>query len=232
VTGGTWLVTVLGIAPRPARYTLDGHSAEAMLAPLALVQLLPAERRPARILALCTAQARTESWPILQDGLQNSSVEAHVVEIGADPADVMSFLRIVTATIPAAGAPAGLMIDATHGFRHYSLLTYLTLQRLSALRGIPISNAFYGLWRPLEDGESPFLDLRALLALPEWIHSLRVFNEAGDASALARLIDHDGDRAARGIGELAHMGRRLVAGHERAQESFRACTPWHPFPGS
>jgi hypothetical protein len=213
VTTGAWLVTVLGTEPRPARYTFDGHSAEAVLAPLALVQLLPVDRRPTQIVALCTAEAKAQSWPILQKGLKDRGVGARVVEIGADPTAAASFLRIVTSAIPAETALAGLMIDATHGFRHYSLLTYLTLQYLSALRGIPIWNAFYGLWRPLDQGESPFLDLRALLVLPEWSHAIRVFSDAGDASALASFIERDGDRAVRDIAkELRQISEAREAG--------------------
>lgn len=123
----TLLVTVLGTNPKPARYTLDGRSVEAVLAPLALVQLLPADRRPSGILALCTAEAKEQGWPILQRGLAGSGINAAIVDIGADPTDVSSFLRVVTTAIPVESAPDGLMIDATHGFRHYALLAYLTI---------------------------------------------------------------------------------------------------------
>jgi hypothetical protein len=223
----TLLVTALGIGPKLARYTLDGRSVDAVLAPLALVQLLPDYRRPSRILALCTTEARAQSWPILERGLAGSGIDGAIVEIGADPTDVTSFLGVVTAAIPAESAPQGLMIDATHGFRHYAVLTYLAVQYLSALRGIDLRNAFYGLRRPLDQGPSPFLDLRALLVLPEWIHALRVFGDAGDASNLARLIEGGGDQAARAmakelrqISEAREAGLPLELGQTSA--SFRA----------
>jgi len=207
------LVTVLGTNSKPARYTLDGRSVEATLAPLALVRLLPEDRRPSRIVALCTAEAKAQSWRLLEQALVGSGIDVKVVEIGVDPTDVTSFLRIVTTAIPAEGAPDGLMIDATHGFRHYAVLTYLAIQYVSVLRGIELRNAFYGLWRPLEEGPSPFLDLRALLVLPEWIHALRVFGDAGDASRLGRLIESDGDQAARAMArELRQISEAREAG--------------------
>ena len=132
---------MLGTNPKPARYTLEGNSVDATLAPLALVRLLPEQRRPSRILALCTAEAKAQSWPPLEQGLAGSRIDVAPVEIGKDPADVASFLRIVTRRSRRA-EPDGLMIDATHGFRHYAVLTYLTIQYLTALRGIKLLNAF------------------------------------------------------------------------------------------
>lgn len=208
-----WLVTVLGTDPRPARYQFEGSSVETDLAPLALVQLLPDDRRPCRILALCTPEAKEQSWPILEGGLVGSSIEAALIEIGGDPTDVGSFLRTVTAAIPVSSSPQALMIDATHGYRHYALLTYLTIQYISVLRGIELRNAFYGLWRPLEEGTSPFLDLRALLVLPEWIHALRMFGDAGDAAGLAGLIERGGDQVARAMSkELRQISEARKAG--------------------
>jgi hypothetical protein len=227
VTNGTLLVTVLGTNPKPARYTLHESSVEAVLAPLALVHLLSEDRRPSRILALCTSAAKEQSWPILERGLAGGGINAEIVEIEADPTDVTSFLRTVTNALPAGSAPQGLMIDATHGYRHYALLTYLTIQYLSALRDIELRGAFYGLWRPVDEGTSPFLDLRALLVLPEWIHALRVFGDAGDASGLARLVERGGDQAARAmakelrrISEAREAGLPLELGQTSA--SFRA----------
>jgi hypothetical protein len=95
------------------------------------------------------------------------------------------------------------------------------------LRGIELRNAFYGLWQPIEEGPSPFLDLRTLLVLPEWIHALRVFGDAGDASRLGRLIESDGDQAGqamarelRQISEAREAGLPLELGQTSA--SFRA----------
>ncbi|HZP40986.1 MAG TPA: TM1812 family CRISPR-associated protein [Candidatus Binatia bacterium] len=60
---------------------------------------------------------------------------------------------------------------------------------------------------------SPFLDLRALLVLPDWIYALRVFGDAGDASGLARLIDDGGDQVARALAkELGEISEAREAG--------------------
>ena len=51
------LLTVLGLAPRPARYVLGDREAEARLAPVALLDLLPPADRPGRVVAFCTPEA-------------------------------------------------------------------------------------------------------------------------------------------------------------------------------
>ena len=62
-------LTVLGRAPKPARYVLDARESEARLAPLALLDLLPEEDRPNRVLALCTPEAEQDSLPLLEGAL-------------------------------------------------------------------------------------------------------------------------------------------------------------------
>ena len=229
----TLLVTALGVNPQAATYTFGAGEhppqVENALAPLALVQLLPEAERPERVLALCTPEAKGDTWPTLRDGLTKLGIEATLVELGTDASDLDGFLTKVSAAIPrGSDAPAALMIDATHGYRHYALLTYLAVQYLSALRKIPIASAYYGLLRQGPDGSSPFLDLRPMLELQEWIHALRVFAEAGDATGLAELID-DGERGqepAKMAGALRTIAEAREAGLplELRRESARFCT--------
>ena len=69
------------------------------------------------------------------------------------------------------------------------------------------------MWRPIEEGTSPVLDLRALLALPDWIHALRVFGDAGDASRLGSLVESAGDQAGRAMArELRQISEAREAG--------------------
>lgn len=213
------LVTVLGKEHKEANYELGGQSCTQRLAPLALVRLLPPERRPSRLLALCTPEAKEESWPLLEAGLADTGVLATCVDLAGDPTDVGGFLSVVAEAIPVDPAPASLMIDATHGFRHYALLAYLAIQYLAALRSVPISGAFYGLFR--QGAPCPFLDLRALLELPEWIAAIRLFGEAGDARPLAARISASGGKdqatagsvqALREISEAREAGLPLELG--------------------
>jgi CRISPR-associated DxTHG motif protein len=185
--GSHYLLTVLGRAPRPANYALHGGTVQALMAPLALLDLLPPEQRPSTVVALCTDEAKAESLPLLQDKLPKSCRVIPVeVPSGHSQADINSFLTKATAAIPPDEAgPVRISLDVTHGFRHFSFLTYIAGLYLVGLRDIELAGAWYGL---LQEGESPFLDLRPLLELPRWIHALQVLRDTGSALPLAESL--------------------------------------------
>jgi CRISPR-associated DxTHG motif protein len=139
-------------------------------------------------MALCTEQAKADSLPLLQDNLPKTCrVIAVEVPSGHSQADINSFLTKATEAIPLAEAGAvQISLDVTHGFRHFSFLTYIAGLYLVGLRNIELAGAWYGL---LQEGESPFLDLRPLLELPRWIHALQVLRDTGSALPLADTLE-------------------------------------------
>lgn len=185
------LLTVLGTDPKPARYTLEGREAEAQLAPIALLDLLPKAERPDTLLAICTPEAERNSWPLLKQALNGRCRLKPVrVTAGEDQREVAACLEKISAAVP---ANVALTVDVTHGFRHLSFLTYIAVLYLSALRGVQVRRACYGLLN--RDRPSPFLDLRPILNLPGWIHALRVLRETGSAMPMAELL-RDGSQSA------------------------------------
>ncbi len=201
------LLTVLGASPRAARYGLDGREVEAQLAPAALFELLPSARRPDLLLALCTARAKKESWPLLEQVLRDRCrLEVIDVPDGETQEDVGEYLMRVANAIP---NDVDLTVDVTHGYRHFSFLTYVAVLYLAALRGVRVRGAYYGLLRasaPPSTGQlpsasgtrpvapvapnplSPFLDLRPLLELPRWLHALETLRETGSTVPLADAL--------------------------------------------
>ena len=180
------LLTVLGKNSTPAQYDLEGRQAEAPLAPVALIDLLPEEQRPERVLALCTPEAKQDSWPLLVKSLgDRCPVEAVEVPAGDRQEGIHGYLAAVTDAIP---QKVELTLDVTHGYRHFSFLTYVGVLYLAALRGVRIRGAYYGLWKRKPE-PSPFLDLRPLLELPRWIHALEVLRETGSALPMARILE-------------------------------------------
>ena len=188
------LLSVLGTYSKPARYTLEGREVEARLAPAALLELLPEEARPDRVLALCTPEAELSSLPLLEDALGDRfPVEVVQVSAGDTQQDVDTFLEDV---VGAVDQGVGLTVDVTHGLRHFSFLTYFAVLYLAALRGVKIRGAYYGMLNAA--GPSPFLDLRSLLDLPRWVHAVEVLRETGSALPMARnLLDGSGGQPAR-----------------------------------
>ncbi len=99
-----------------------------------------------------------------------------------------------------------LTVDVTHGYRHFSFLTYIGVLYLAALRGVRVRGAYYGLLR--SDAPSPFLDLRPLLALPRWIHALEVVRETGSTLPLAEALDGGAQDRSATARDIARDARR------------------------
>lgn len=195
------MLTVLGRGASPTTYTLGDREAEATLAPVALFDLLADQDRPDRVLAVCTPEAKQASFPKLKEALGTRClVESVEVPRGDEQDHIDKFLANVTAEIR---DNVELTVDVTHGFRHFSFLTYVAVLYLSALRGVTVRGAYYGL---LGDSTSPFLDLRPLLDLPRWIHALEVLQETGSAIPMAEILDERPDQSAR---DNARALRRL-----------------------
>ncbi len=204
------LLTVLGTAPCAARYRLENREVEKPLAPLALYDLLAHDHRPGRVAALCTPEAQRKSWPTLKAALDGRCQTELVRVCGGDtPEKINAFMEQAAEAV---GDKADITIDVTHGFRHFSFLTYLVVLYVSALRGVRVRGAWYGLLR--ENGPSPFLDLRGLLELPRWLHALRALNDTGSAQPLAAILRSDSREpsAKKMADDLARMSDAYLSG--------------------
>ena len=216
------LLTVLGTNANCALYTLEGRQFQATLAPVALLELLPQASRPERIFAICTPEAAEATWPTLVEELGNRSRECELKRIdvpsGSESAHIDDFLQEVAGAIP---ANAELTVDVTHGFRHYSFLTYVAVQYLSALHGARVRGAYYGVLGQGLDDTSPFLDLRPILELPRWTHALEVLRDTGSTLPMAEEIRREpyigGENGAQQLRrniatELSHISESYLSG--------------------
>lgn len=203
------LLTVLGTNSTPACYGLGDRRFTAKLAPVALLGLLPDADRPHRVLAICTSEAKQKTWPLLEQELVGKNpIECVEVPSGDVQEDVYSFLKKVTEAIPQG---VDLTVDVTHGFRHFSFLTYIAVLYLAALRGVRVRGAYYGLLRG--NDTSPFLDLRPLLRLPHWIHALEVLGETGSFLPMANTLKDE------------PAGRTIASELTKLSESFLSGLP-------
>ncbi len=181
------LLTVLGKRPRAARYHLEGREVESTLAPLALYDLLTQPDRPNRVVALCTPEAQRDSWPSLKTEL-DGRCRTELVQVcgGETPEKINAFVAQATKAV---GDNTDIIVDVTHGFRHFSFLTYMAVLYVSTLRNVQVRGAYYGLLR--ENGSSPFLNLRSFLELPRWLYALRALNDTGSTQPMASILRSD-----------------------------------------
>ena len=224
------LLTVLGTSPRAARYGLGKREVEAQLAPAALFELLSTAERPDLLLALCTTRAKKESWPLIEQALSDRcELRAFDVPDGETQEDVGEYLMHVATAVP---NDVDLTVDVTHGYRHFSFLTYVAVLYLAALRGVRVRGAYYGLLRSAAaapPGElpnastertgaprplSPFLDLHPLLELPRWLHALETLRETGSTIPLADALRTGPQRqSARGVSDaLSRISAAYLSG--------------------
>ena len=204
------LLTVLGTNSKIARYALGDRQTDADVAPIALFDLLPESERPDRVLALCTPEAKRDTWPRLEHDLGKRCRTDPVDIAGETQDDVNTFLQTVTGAIPEG---VDLTVDMTHGFRHFSFLTYLAVLYLAALRRVKIRGAHYGMLNP-HPTPSPFLDLRPLLDLPRWVHALEVLRETGSTLPIANLLSDGPDRepASDNVRDLTALSKTYLSG--------------------
>ena len=213
------LMTVLG---RPQRdhdskeilwfsYQLDSRCYKAQLAPIALFHLLRhSDRSPTRILALCTKEAKSETYPILNKALLNEcEIEPVLLPPGDQPQDMYTFLDKFADAVPTEGT---LTIEFTHGFRHYALLMLLGAFYVDALRhNLELQNIYYALQK-FDGPPSPYIDLRQLLDFFKWISAADTFRNTGSALPMADLIKRAGgpDHTKDMVRNLENLSRALA----------------------
>jgi CRISPR-associated DxTHG motif protein len=194
-SGKRWLVTFLGLEPRPIRYELDGHTAQAPHATLALLKLL-GDEAPSTVRVLATRESVERTWPDLAAAFAEAASDVACRELAAVD-DLDGFLSALVSLVSerAQDAPLELVLDLTHGFRHLPMLAYAGALYLAALRPeVRVVGCWYGM---LQGERGRFLDLLPLLELPEWLHALRLLEERSDGTRLAalleRALDNEGD---------------------------------------
>ena len=205
------LLTVLGRSPRPACYTLANRKTEQQLAPVALFNLLPAPERPDCVRALCTPEAKCESWPLLEEALKGKClVESVDISTSGTQEGVNDYLKSVVDAVPQQDVE--ITVDVTHGYRHFSFLTYIAILYMAALREIHIRGAYYGMLN--HDRPSPFLDLRPILELPDWVYAVRVLRDTGSAVPIAEALrEGTQNQSAKNImRHLTHLSEAYLSG--------------------
>ena len=181
------LLTVIGTKHESTHYRFKGKETESRFAPIALYNLLAQSDRPDRIIAVCTPQAESDSWPSFKSDLGGQCPTTPVpVPTGETHKDIDIYIEKVAEAIP---YKSDITVDVTHGFRHLSFLTFVVVLYVSALCNVRVRGAYYGLLRRTEP--SPFLDLRGLLELPRWLYALRALNDTGSTQTMADIIGGD-----------------------------------------
>lgn len=187
-----YLLTALGTRAQTTVYTLDGRTAEAPLAPLALLQLLPPDQRPRRVVAVVTENARQTTWDVFRQGVEKilpNPPKQVVIPEGRNSQELQQILESVAEQFPPG---CQLTLDVTQGLRHFPFVVYALALYLTSLQGVRLRGAYYGMLEGFgrdDPSPRPIVDLQLLLELPMWFHAVRVFRDYGTTDAIAQLIE-------------------------------------------
>ncbi len=190
-----WRVMLTSLSPTPqdAKYFLGEKTANAKQSPLALIQLLPQQDLPEKIIVLCTDEIRKEQFASTKKeilaGLEKRGVRIDgdaITDIsipnGETPQELWVILRAILDHVPQG---VNLTLDVTHGFRSFPFIFFTAAVFLIALRDVEIDAVYYGM---LTKGQGPMVDLSLILDMVEWFYATRVFKETGQAHHLNELL--------------------------------------------
>ena len=157
---------------------------------------------------MVTPGARAETWDPFCEGIRNALDLEPVpiaIPIGSTNGEIRQILEKVAAKVPKG---ADLTLDVTQGFRHFPFIFYTLVLYLTSLRDVTIRGAYYGMV-DIPENPKPIVDLRPLLALPEWFHVVRMFRDQGTTLPMAPTSQ----AASRTAGNHIEPGSRKFTGN-------------------
>ncbi|MDH7596692.1 MAG: TIGR02221 family CRISPR-associated protein [Methanothrix sp.] len=211
------LLTALGLNPKETTYTLGNRICKSLLSPVALYNLLPEDERFDRVLALCTEEVLEKTFPLLREELP-VVCEPTRVHSGVSAGDLQATLHNMLEKIP---EKAELILDVTHGFRHYPFLFFTACLYLKALKDVKIKKIWYGrLDAKNPDGAAPFMDLSILLEMVDWFHVVQSFRDMSNPKALAKKLSDYGQGMKRPDERIPDMAKKKYNAVASAARDF------------
>lgn len=139
----------------------------------------------------------------------------------------VELLFAILAEASALGPDDEILLDVTHGFRHFPMLGLLAAMYFEVARGSKIGRIYYGAFDMREpNGAVPVLRLDGLLQLGRWIRALHAYGEDGDFGRFTALLRKDGvigDDGGESLQQLAYFESTAQVGRAQdAAANFRA----------
>lgn len=125
--------------------------------------------------------------PLLQNAL-GSELKLLIIPYGQQENEQIELLQLMAEQVP---TNAHVSLDVTHGFRHLPMLALMSALHLRVTRNAQIAGIYYGAYDP-DTGDAPIFDLSGLLRIADWVGALHTFDNDGDYSAFAPLLELDG----------------------------------------
>ncbi|MBN2107093.1 MAG: TIGR02221 family CRISPR-associated protein [Deltaproteobacteria bacterium] len=82
-----------------------------------------------------------------------------------------------------------IVMDVTHAFRSLPMLALMAAQYLKAAKKVTIEGVYYGAYEARQENRSPVFDLSPFIALMDWTSALSLFNQTGNGTGIARILE-------------------------------------------
>ena len=139
-----------------------------------------------------TQQLLDRVQPLMAARLREKSVKTVkplLIPKGKDNEEQIQILSIIEKTVP---NHAKVSIDVTHGFRHLSMLGFMSSFFLASFKKyLEVKGLWYGALDMTENGKTPILKLDGLAQVHKWIDALHRFDATGDYGVFEHLLKLD-----------------------------------------
>lgn len=105
-----------------------------------------------------------------------------------------------------------LALDISHALRHIPMVLFAAIGYASAVQGARLATVRYGAWEAGDGKRAPLLELAPMVDFYEAHHALRQLRDAGDPSALSKLLSAINTRMFRqreGVGAFGRLSHAL-----------------------
>lgn len=173
----------------PCTYGLGGtcdSADEVKFVQTATAKAFPCDRH----LIFCTENAKNTHWKGLEDEFKTHDLPAPTaidVPDGASEDKLWEIFGILCDAIP---ENADVVFDITHSFRFLPMLMAVLVSYLKETKGVELERCVYGAWEARETGKevAPVFDMTPFFVLNDWTRAVTLFEKAGDASEIDRLV--------------------------------------------
>lgn len=176
----TKVISFLGTAVRPTKYSYQDQIYEGSLFQIALRQFMAFDE----MLVFVTKEARKIAYPTLAD-LNDARIKPIDIRTGRTSEGLWDIFNTVIQTVEENDT---VIFDITHGLRSIPFLTFLVAAYLRSAQNIHIKAVLYGAFDLGQGGPAPVIDLSEFVSLLDWLTATNEFIKSGNAAALAAQL--------------------------------------------
>ncbi len=176
-----------------------------------------------------TQQLLDRVRPLIEARLREKSVRTVkplLIPKGKNNEEQIQILSIIEKTVP---NHAKVSMDVTHGFRHLSMLGFMSSFFLDGFKKhLEVKDLWYGALDMTENDRTPVLKLDGLAQVHEWIDALSRFDATGDYGVFEHLLklDHVSADVAKCLQKAAFYERLgNIGGAQKKLETFKKGLP-------